>query len=261
MEHSPEIGELMAALAKARKVFLPVLKHSKNPYFGSTYADLAEYIDATKDGLSDNGIAVTQFPEYDPEEGGVTIITFIAHPSNQWMLDRLWVPVSKGDAQGIGSAITYGRRYAYSALLNVASQGEDDDANQAVGKTQTDRSALTTDKDEKKGRTINPAQQRALWSAFKSSGKTEADFRGHLSAKYGLEHTSEILKKDLDYILRWLMGTKIPNPGEELTPDLEASLRNVQEPAREPGSDDEPELASPPLDFKNPYVVPPGKRR
>lgn len=129
-EMSAGIGHLIEALAKARKAFKPVLKESSNPFFKSKYADLAAVIEATKEGLSANGLAVIQPPTYDRGTGTVQVFTLLAHSSGEWIRTTLDMPVSKPDAQGVGSAITYGRRYSYSGILNVASE-EDDDGNAA----------------------------------------------------------------------------------------------------------------------------------
>jgi len=53
------------------------------------------------------------------------------HASGEWIRSALYVPVTKKDAQGFGSAITYGRRYSLAAIVGVASD-DDDDANDAV---------------------------------------------------------------------------------------------------------------------------------
>jgi len=242
MEHSEQIGDLIGALATARKKFKAVKRTAVNPYYGQKYAELSDYINASSDGLAEANLAVVQTPVYNPEEQSVTVTTLVAHVSGQWVLDRLWMPVNKADAQGVGSAVTYGRRYAYAAMLNLAAEGEDDDANAAVGTTQKDRRGeKSTDKDESKGRTINAAQLRAVWSAFKSGGKTEEQFRGFLATRYRIEHSKEILKKDLDDILKWLQTTP-----EDLTQDLQDSVTIVEQ--REPGEDDD--LESPDLNFK-----------
>lgn len=130
-EMSNGIGTLIGALAKARKEFKPVIKDSANPFFKSKYADLSAVIEATKEGLSANGLAVLQPPAFERSTGTVEVLTLLAHTSGEWIKSILHMPINKTDAQGVGSAITYGRRYAYSAVLNVASE-EDDDGNAAV---------------------------------------------------------------------------------------------------------------------------------
>jgi hypothetical protein len=62
----------------------------------------------------------------------VEIVTFLAHSSGEWIKSVLDMPVVKSDPQGVGSAITYGRRYAYSGMVSVASEA-DDDGNAATG--------------------------------------------------------------------------------------------------------------------------------
>jgi len=134
MLKSDSIKELTAALSKAQSEFKPVVKNANNPFFKSTYATLDAVIDATKEALTKNGLAVIQGNE--PTETGVIVTTFLSHSSGEWIESQLAMPVTKPDPQGYGSAITYGRRYALSAILNVASE-EDDDANTASTKNGT----------------------------------------------------------------------------------------------------------------------------
>jgi hypothetical protein len=138
MNSTPEISELASALVEARKKFSPALKHAKNPAFGSKYVDLATAVEATDTALSESGLTVIQSPHGSTVEQTVTITTRLLHKSGQWLEGELTLPV-KGqrgyDAQAVGSAITYGRRYAYMAMLGIAP--EDDDGNAA---SQPDRS-------------------------------------------------------------------------------------------------------------------------
>jgi hypothetical protein len=135
---STECGELYAALAKAQGKFTHPKKDKENPYYGSRYADLASVIDATRDGLTENGLAIIQGASVDVEKKRVLVYSRLAHASGQWMEVSLEMPgTMKGkdgsprfDAQSIGSAITYGRRYLHSALTGIASE-EDDDGNGA----------------------------------------------------------------------------------------------------------------------------------
>lgn len=123
---SDEIGELAKALAAARKDFRPVLKDASNPFFRSKYADLAGVIESTSEALSKNGLVVIQSPRL--KESRVSVTTLLAHSSGQWLRDELELPLSKFDAQGAGSAITYARRYAYQAIVGVAAEDEDGNA-------------------------------------------------------------------------------------------------------------------------------------
>jgi hypothetical protein len=153
LKTSEEIGELAKALADARKDYKPVLKDANNPFFKSKYADLAGVIEATSDALSKNGLAVIQSPRLGLNRIAVT--TLLAHSSGQWLRDDLELPMSKFDAQGAGSAITYARRYAYQAIVGVAA--EDDDGNSASGKfeKQGDNFVRKTDSPVTAGQGVN----------------------------------------------------------------------------------------------------------
>jgi hypothetical protein len=131
---SESINELAAALAKAQGDISGAKKDSENPHFRSKYADLASVWDAIRAPFAANGLSVTQFPRLaQPEQSDMLLIeveTCLMHTSGQFMRDTLRMPVGKPDAHGVGSALTYARRYALSAITGVAP--EDDDANGAV---------------------------------------------------------------------------------------------------------------------------------
>jgi hypothetical protein len=130
MDTSEQIDALAGALSKAQAKITGALKDSANPFFKSKYADLASVWDACREQLSANGLAVIQTTDIDPD--GVTVITTLAHSSGQWIRGRLRMIPVKHDPQGIGSCLTYARRYALAAIVGVAQV--DDDANQASGK-------------------------------------------------------------------------------------------------------------------------------
>ena len=126
MTKSEQINELAAALAKAKTSFGEIKKTAENPFYHSKYAPLDGVIAATDAALSANGLAVTQLPE---NEG---LTTLLLHTSGQYISSLYPIRPVKDDPQGLGSAITYARRYALSAILGVASE-PDDDANAASG--------------------------------------------------------------------------------------------------------------------------------
>lgn len=127
---SEQINELAAALAKAQGAIKGAAKDTANPFFKSKYADLASVWDACRTQLTANGLSVIQ--TMDDSQGGVTVVTTLAHSSGQWIRGRLTMKPVKDDPQGIGSAITYARRYALAAMVGVAP--EDDDGNAASGR-------------------------------------------------------------------------------------------------------------------------------
>lgn len=126
-DRSMSIAALAAALAKAQGEMTGAKKDALNPHFKSRYADLASVWDACREALSKNGLSVVQRIFSDPT--GVGVRTMLMHSSGEWMQDELVVPVQQRTAQGMGSAITYARRYALQAMVGVAA--EDDDGNDA----------------------------------------------------------------------------------------------------------------------------------
>jgi hypothetical protein len=121
--------ELSAAMAKAFAQIEGAVKGKTNPAFRSKYADLAAVVDAIKPALAEHGLWFRQITH--PADGGVCVETVIHHSSGESLAcGPLFVPASKQDAQGFGSALTYCRRYSLMAAFGVPA--EDDDGNAAV---------------------------------------------------------------------------------------------------------------------------------
>lgn len=131
MQTSEQVNEIAAALAKAQKVMKGAKKDSANPFFKSSYADLASVADACREPLADNEIAVVQGPAT-LENGEVAVTTMLVHSSGQWMRETLSVKPKDDGPQAMGSVITYLRRYALAAFAGVAP--EDDDGEAAEGR-------------------------------------------------------------------------------------------------------------------------------
>ena len=133
MEMSENIAGIATALAKAQSEIQGAVKDADNPFFKSKYADLSSVWGACRKQLTENEIAVIQ--GLDTEGGNIVVTTTLAHSSGEWMRSSLsWEP-EKTNAQGIGSLITYLRRYALSAMVGIAPQ-DDDDGEAAMGRPQ-----------------------------------------------------------------------------------------------------------------------------
>lgn len=130
MTQSANINELATALAKAQGQIEGAKKDSSNPFFKSSYADLASVWDACRKPLSDNGLSITQTTTV--VESQLYLETMLMHSSGQWQSGILPINPVKPDPQGLGSAITYMRRYGLQSMVGVAP--EDDDGNAASGK-------------------------------------------------------------------------------------------------------------------------------
>jgi hypothetical protein len=121
------MNELAKALVKAQSAMNHAAKDSKNPHFKSAYSSLASVIDAVRPHLSVNGLAIVQ--KTHDAEGGVCVETVLIHESGQEMsFGKLFVPASKQDSQGFGSALSYAKRYSIQTALCVASSDDDGEA-------------------------------------------------------------------------------------------------------------------------------------
>jgi hypothetical protein len=127
MTRSESIKELAAALAAAQAQIEGASKDKINPAFKTRYADLASVWEACRIPLSKNGLAVVQLPSADGQK--VVVATLLAHRSGEWISDELTITATGLTPQAIGSAITYARRYALSAMVGVAPD-DDSDGNQ-----------------------------------------------------------------------------------------------------------------------------------
>ena len=127
---SDRIDAISAALAKAQGQIANPGKTAVNPHFKSSYADLSAGLNAIRTALSANAIAVVQTTRM---EGDMLMLnTMLAHSSGQWIGSQWQVCKLPAPPQVIGSALTYARRYTLFALVGIAGEGEDDDANAAT---------------------------------------------------------------------------------------------------------------------------------
>jgi len=131
MDKSESVKEIAMALNKLQKVLSPVKKDAVNPYFKSKYATLDTIWEMLRKPLTDNGLSVTQ--TLHKIEETTYLETTLLHTSGEWISGAMPLNPTKDDPQGLGSAISYARRYSLSALLGVVSD-EDDDGEKATDK-------------------------------------------------------------------------------------------------------------------------------
>lgn len=191
MRTSEHIKEIAGALAKAQAEMGRVLRDKTAKVQTKTggsysfdYADLASVLDVVKAALSKNGIAVIQAAGIEGDK--VHVETRLAHASGEWIESTLAIKPDDLSPQKIGSAVTYARRYALSAMVGVASE-EDDDGNAAEGNHATTTRRQTSDDAAAKLRAnrqqiADPkARTQAVLSQFKKRWGDEARARlGHV---------------------------------------------------------------------------------
>lgn len=212
MNHSEQIADLVTALAKAQGEITGALKDSANPFFNSKYADLAACWDVCREPLSKNGLSIVQVPERgkavtiqwettDQKTGEVSsykvdteeliVVTTLFHASGQWIRSELPMIPRDASPQGMGSALTYGRRYGLSALIGIAQV--DDDGNQASGRNGEQKGVHHPKGDL--GKRISP--EHAMSAATAMRGILELDVDERVKTLKILDK-HEILNKDAD---------------------------------------------------------------
>lgn len=115
--------EIITAFVEAQKEMKSALKDSENPFFKSKYADLHSVDAACRSALNSHGIAISQQIDF---EGDIDFIrTELLHISGTKLTSRCRLVNPKKDAQGLGIAITYMRRYSLAAICGIVTEDDD----------------------------------------------------------------------------------------------------------------------------------------
>lgn len=153
---------LATALSAAQGELGDAAKSSFNPGFKSKYADLAEVLQTIRPIAAKNGLSFVQGVAYD--DGLAKVVTRLMHKSGQFLEESLSIPVTKKDAQGLGSAFTYGRRYSIAAFFGIAQ--DDDD-----GESASPRKAKTVTVTPRETQVLEPSSiVKVLISELKTVG-------------------------------------------------------------------------------------------
>ncbi|PPG60284.1 ERF family protein [Rathayibacter sp. AY1C5] len=191
-EGSAEANTLAQALVEFRAE-MTVVKRTTSGQAGSRaykYADLATVEETAQPYLAKNKLAVTQ--PINTEENGFTYLsTVIRHESGESETSRLRIPIEGLRPQEVGSMITYYRRYAFTANLGIAIEGEDDDGDEAEGsKVVVSRKAAAP--------TAKPAsesQVALIESLAKRKGKDDEWVLSTLEKVKSSAHASTVITK------------------------------------------------------------------
>lgn len=144
MNKSESITNLAAALAKAQAEF-PAIPRDRTVEvttraggkYKFAYAPLDTIMEKIRPTLKANGLAFMQ------SLNGESLTTTLLHTSGEWLAsDPMPVRVADSGPQAFGSAITYARRYAITAMLGIVTE-EDDDGNAAEGNAASKTGVIT----------------------------------------------------------------------------------------------------------------------
>lgn len=210
MRMSETINDLAKSLVTANKTVGNPKKNAVNPHLKNKYATLDAVIAAYKESYLSNGITVLENPK--TEDGRVGVEITLLHETGQYIThDPFMLPPGKNDAQGHGSAVTYARRYALSAVMNISAD-DDDDGNGAQQKNQEQYSKPAYSKPKEPAadpNLITPAQIKALGTKLsivsKSSGDDQRSLYEKASSVFGItKSTKELTKGEASKIIDYL---------------------------------------------------------
>ena len=161
MNHSEQINELAAALAKATLEFKPILRNKtvsvrmkSGGQYTFAYAPMETILEATKPALAKHGISALQ----NLREG--YLVTLLIHSSGQFVeLAPILIPATDGTPQALGSILTYCSRYSYKTALNLATDDDDDGGAAAGNETTTVKAPQTREVPE---RLLTQAREMAM---------------------------------------------------------------------------------------------------
>lgn len=214
MKKSETIVELSKAFAKMQKELEQPFKNANNPFFKSKYVPLENVVDSITKASSKHGLSFTQFPSSD-ENGNVTVGTMVMHESGEWIeYDPICMKPVKNDPQAIGSAITYAKRYALSAIFGITSDNDDDgnEATQlgkATSKAMPNRQVQATN--NKIPKEVVNAYRDGIQSVIDRTGKTDGSITRWFCENLGVVKIEDITMEQIslaDGLLKKLENKK-----------------------------------------------------
>lgn len=123
---------LFSALARAQATYGIAQKNGYNPHYKSSFSTFEDLVLASRESLTREGIAVTQYVETECEDRDY-LVTVLMHVSGQTIKSKAKIVVKdRTDVQKFGSALTYLKRYIYAAMCGIATSEHDDDGNDAI---------------------------------------------------------------------------------------------------------------------------------
>lgn len=196
MEKSQSLKNISLALLKFHGAVGKIVKDASNPFFSNAtkqakYATLSNIQDAIRQPLQDAGLTYVQFP--DGDNGLTTILmhadsgefiqaTYVMHPAPSYDKEKnkagevVWRSDAYVSPQGLGSAITYARRYALGAILGL--NIDDDDDGNAASKAQKQTTS------EKRTDTVD-AETLQQWTAEVNKISSEDDLLKYFNKNKG----------------------------------------------------------------------------
>lgn len=205
MNKSESIKELATALAKFQGEVKNPTNTATNPFFKSKYAPLNDVLNLVRPILSKNGLSVVQAPSGDGNN--IIVTTTLLHSSGEYIeFPDLILKADKATAQGAGSAITYGRRYAISAILGISSE-DDDDGNGAELDKEPKEDTQGKNPTNKSTKSLSDAQIKRLFTIAHIVNIEADKVKEQVKAKFNKE-VEALTKTEYDAVCKGYEGLK-----------------------------------------------------
>lgn len=175
-EQSQNIGAIAGALAKAQSEMAVAAKDAQNPHFKNQYASFESIVLAWKQVGPKNELAISQLP-VSTDNGAIGVRTMLMHKSGEYIASTLLLKPVKNDPQGAGSALTYAKRYAFAAIIGMATGEGDDDAEAATGRG-NGRRHDPPPRDDRREEPARDARQQTNGDRSHSSGNGNGNANG-----------------------------------------------------------------------------------
>jgi hypothetical protein len=149
---------LAKALSKAQAEFTTVPQSGFNPHFKNKFSTFQDHVNAARPILAKHGLSISQMPNLIGESERFVLTTILMHESGESIASNQPIFAMKQDAQSMGSAITYAKRYAYGAVLGMASGDFEDDGNAATAPAKPTPAKAKATKNQSIADRVNAAQ-------------------------------------------------------------------------------------------------------
>lgn len=159
----PQTG-LAGALLAFQAAAPTLAKDGRNPHFNSRFTPLDTIVETIQPLLAEHGLVWVALPCRDDDGAPALEYQLIHAATGELLRGRMPLLLTKQDPQGFGSALTYARRYALTAVLNLVAD-EDDDGNRASRRQTNGQSRQPTAAEAKQTERPANAKQRGLLNA------------------------------------------------------------------------------------------------
>ena len=183
MRTSEQINEIATALSKTQAKLEDAVKDSTNPHYKSDYATLSSVLEAVRKPLSENGLCIIQTTDYD--EDRIILTTMLCHSSGQWLSSKTPLLMSKQDMQGLGSALSYARRYALAAIVGISQKDDDGEAVAGLGHSPAPKGLPTPQKPSE-------GQLKRLYAIVSASGWTDLKVKEQMYDLFKIESSKDL---------------------------------------------------------------------